>query len=294
MNTAVIVNPASGNKKSLRILTRVISWCYDREIEFKLYSTKKAGDGIRLGKIARLDGYERIIVIGGDGTVNEVAQGIVGYPQVLGVLPGGSGNDFYKMLGNGNSLDTAMETAFLGEPHEIDVGLVNGTPFFNAVGLGFDAEVAIAASQSNIPGKWRYIIGVFKVLKQFTPYNVEIELDQLKLSEKVTLICIGNGRSCGGGFHLTPQARLDDGLFDVCLISSMPKFRIVRFLPKAIKGTHLRLEGVRIYRSRKIVVRSAEKFPVHVDGNILPESVDKLEITLERRKLKVASAEKMS
>ena len=274
-------------------MTKVIEWCSDQGIEFKLYTTQKSGDGIRLGRIARLDGYERVVVIGGDGTINEVVQSILGYNIVLGVLPSGSGNDFYKMLGNDNGgLDNAMRTAFLAKAHEIDVGVANGTPFVNAVGLGFDAQVATIASQSNLKGRWRYISAVFGVLRSFTPYAIDIELEQVKLSEKVTLVCIGNGRSCGGGFHLTPQAKFDDGLFDVCLISDMSKLRIFRFLPRAIKGTHIRLQGVRIYRSRKIVVHSANGFPVHIDGNVLPDPVDKLEITFDRRRLKVAVAEK--
>jgi diacylglycerol kinase (ATP) len=292
MNTAVIVNPVSGNKRSLRILTKAIEWCYDQGMEFKLYSTQKPGDGIRLGRIARLDGYERIVVIGGDGTVNEVVQGVIGYDIIIGVLPGGSGNDFYRMLGNEGNLDDAMRTAFIGKAHEIDVGVANGIPFVNAVGIGFDAQVALSASQSNFSGRWRYLSAVFKVLRGFIPYPLDIELEQVKLSEKMTLVCVGNGRNCGGGFHLTPQAKFDDGLFDVCLISAMSKLKIIHFLPRAIKGTHIRLEGVRIYRSRKIMVRSANRFPVHVDGNVMPEPVDKLEITFDRRKLKVAIAEK--
>ncbi len=293
MKTALIVNPASGHGRSLSLLPKLVRWCQENQIEFKLYTTAEPGDGIRLGRLARLDGHERIVVLGGDGTVNEVGQTIAGTEIVLGVVPGGSGNDFYKMLGKHRDFTHALETAFRGDSAPADTGLVNGRLFFNAVGVGFDAHVAAqAAEQRLFSGFLNYLWAVFKVWRVFQPLNLEIELDQLRLAQSATLVSVGNGRSTGGGFYLTPAARLDDGLFDICLIPGVPKRKIFSYLPRALKGTHVRLAGVRIYRSRRVVIRSKAPFPVHVDGEVMPEEQTRLEITIDNRKLRVAVDEK--
>lgn len=289
--TAMIVNPVSGHGRSLDILPQVAAWCEKQRIELRLFTTRKPAEATTLARLARLDGFERIVVLGGDGTVNEAAQGIMGSDVILGVLPGGSGNDFFKMLGNDKKLGTALRTAFLGDPHAIDIGSVNGQPFFNAVGIGFDAEVAAIAAQSKrMSGMLVYLTAVFKAWRKLSPYKVELELDQVRLAENVTLICIGNGRCSGGGFYLTPQALFDDGLFDVCVIEALSKGKIFQYLPRTLKGTHIRLPGVRMFRCRKIVVRSPGVLPVHIDGEVMPDRTDKLEIMLDKRKLQVAVA----
>lgn len=294
MKTALIVNPVSGQGRSLRILPRTVVWCRNQGIDFMHYTTEQPGDGTRLARLARLEGAERLIVLGGDGTVNEVGQALIGSEAVMGVLPGGSGNDFLKMLVKERTLEAALQAAFLGKPRAIDVGLLSGRPFFNTVGIGFDAEVAALAKQSKaLSGIMRYLSAVFQVWRNLRSYPLDLEIDNVKFSQTVTLICIGNGRSSGGGFFLTPQARLDDGLFDICVMDKLPRRQIFNYLPRALKGTHVRLEGVRIYRSRKIVVRSAGGFPVHIDGEPLPEPLEKLEIMLDRRKINVAMADGM-
>jgi YegS/Rv2252/BmrU family lipid kinase len=269
-----------------------MGWCEKNNVEFKLLTTTKPGDGTRLGRLLRLDGFERVVVLGGDGTVNEIGQGIVGSEIVMGVLPGGAGNDFFKMLGTIQPKES-LKTAFLGNPTNIDVGLINGRPFFNAVGIGFDAEVAVRAAQSRaFSGFFVYLVAVFKAWRKLAPYRLEIELDQLKMAVDVTLLSVGNGRCSGGGFYLTPQATIDDGLLDICLIESLSKSKIFQYLPRTLKGTHVRLPGVRMFRSRKIVVKSADKFPIHIDGEVT-EPIDRAEILLDKRKLKVALAGKI-
>jgi diacylglycerol kinase (ATP) len=288
MKVAIIVNPVSGKGRSLGVLPKVVAWCRKEGVEFRLFTTTRPGDGVGQARLARIAGYERIVILGGDGTVNEVGQVLLGTNAILGVLPGGSGNDFLKMLSKKNSLEEAMRIAFLGEPHEVDVGTANGRPFFNVVGIGFDARVALKAMRSRLPGFPGYIWAVFKALRNHRPLPLEIELDQLKFSENVTLVSVGNGRSSGGGFYLTPRAKLDDGLFDICIMGFFPRSKVFNVLPRALKGTHVRLDGVRVYRSRRILVRSAEGFPVHIDGEPQPEPLEKLEIMMDMRKLKVS------
>jgi diacylglycerol kinase (ATP) len=291
MKAAIIVNPASGKGKALGLLPKVVKWCQGQGIEFRLYPTTEPGDGTHQARLAIQAEFERIVVLGGDGTINEVGQALIGTEKVMGVLPGGSGNDFFKMLSKDTNLEQSMKIAFLGLPHEVDAGLANGRPFFNVLGIGFDARVAAEAVKSRIPGFAGYLWAVFKVWRSYGPLRLEIELDQLKLTHNVTLVSIGNGRTSGGGFYLTPQAKFDDGLFDICIMDYFPKSKIFSVLPRALKGTHVRLDGVRVYRSRRILIRSSEKFPVHIDGEPLPEPLEKLELMMDNRKLKISVAE---
>jgi diacylglycerol kinase (ATP) len=294
MKAAIIVNPAGGKGKTLGLLPKVVKWCQTQGIEFRIYPTIEPGDGTHQARLARQAEFERVVVLGGDGTINEVGQALIGTDIIMGILPGGSGNDFFKMLGKEINLEQALKIAFLGVPHEVDVGIANGRSFFNVLGIGFDARVAAEAAKSRIPGFPGYLWAVFKVWRSYGPMPLEIELDRLKLTHNVTLVSIGNGRISGGGFYLTPQAKFDDGLFDICIMDYFPKSKIFGVLPRALKGTHVRLEGVRIYRSRRIVIRSTEKFPVHIDGEPLPEPLEKLELTMDHRKLKISVSEESS
>ncbi len=275
------------------MLPKIIKWAEDHNIDIKLFSTSKAGDGVRLAKLSRVNGFQRIVVLGGDGSVNEVARALYGSDSILGVLPGGSGNDFFKMLGNNGRLESALRTAFLGEPTLIDVGNVNGRPFFNSVGIGFDAEVARAAAEKkHLGGIWVYLLGVFKVMRKFEPLSLDIQLDQFKINLDATLVSIGNGQSSGGGFFLTPRAKFDDGLFDICVIEKLSKGKILRYLPTTFNGSHVRLPFVKMYRSRKIVIKSEKQFNIHIDGEVLPESLNTIEIKFESKKLNLSVAGK--
>ena len=291
MKTALILNPVSGGGRSLKILPKIVEWTSSHKIEFELFTTTAPGDGIRLGRLCRFNQFERIIVVGGDGSVNEVGSALAGSEIAMGVLPGGTGNDFYKMLGNNKSLKTGMETAFQGQPGQVDIGLINGRPFFNTVGIGFDAEVAHRANRSDgSSGILVYISAVFKSWRDLKPIELEIEMDRVKTVSELILFCVGNGRSSGGGFYLTPHANFSDGLFDICLIEAMPKIRIFRYLPRALNGSHVRLPGVKIYRSKKISISSHFDLPVHIDGEPLSGPVKRIEFDMDRRKLQVAMA----
>ena len=292
MKTAVILNPVSGGGRALKILPKLAAWAAQKNLDFELFTTTAPGDGVKLGQLCRFRRFDRVVVVGGDGSINEVGLTLIGSDIIMGAIPGGTGNDFYKMLGNGRRLETGFETAFLGKPHDVDIGLINNQPFFNAVGIGFDAEVAHRAAESGgSSGMMVYLSAVIHSLREHRPIELTIELDKTKIESNVTLVCVGNGRSSGGGFYLTPHANFDDGLFDVCIIEAMPKIRIFRYLPRTLNGSHVRLPGVRVYRSKKIVIGSYRELPVHIDGEPVTEPLTRAEFTMEKRKLKVAAAE---
>lgn len=298
MKYAIILNPVSGNGRSLRILPKIIDWAEKRNsadvIDFELFMTIAPGDGIKLARICRFRRFGKVIVVGGDGTVNEVGSELVGSETVMGVIPGGSGNDFYKMLGNDGRLIGGFETAFFGNPHDVDTGLINRRPFFNSVGIGFDAEVAVRASQAkSLSGMPVYLSALLRSLRNLHAIELQIEMDRIRIETKAILVCVGNGRSSGGGFYLTPHASFDDGFFDICIIEAMPKSKVLRYLPRTLNGSHVRLSGVRIYRSKNVAISSNEEFPMHIDGEPVISvngGVKSAEFEMDPRKLKVAVA----
>jgi diacylglycerol kinase (ATP) len=292
MRIALIANPVAGRGRTLDVLPRVITWAEKQKIGFDFFSTTGPGDAISLAKFCKYKRYERIVLLGGDGTVNEVGSALLDSDIVVGVIPTGSGNDFYRMLGNNGGLESGFRTAFFGKPGLVDVGLINERPFFNSVGIGFDAAVALEAARSTrqLPGIMVYLTAVFRTLPKLKPIDIDLELDKFSTEARATLVCVGNGRSSGGGFLLTPQARIDDGLFDICLIDILPKRKIFTYLPRTLNGTHVRLPGVKIFRSRKIMINSLAKMPVHIDGEVLAEGMEEIEFSMDSRKLKVAMA----
>jgi YegS/Rv2252/BmrU family lipid kinase len=306
---AVILNPVSGNGKSLDVLARLYKWAEKNKVDFRFFTTTAPGDGIKLGKYCRLERFDRVIVVGGDGTVNEVGAALLGSNVVLGVIPGGKGNDFFKMTGaNGfrrarldgarrrqssRSLDDAFRAAFHGEPRPVDSGTINGRPFFNSVGVGFDAEVAeIVARNDQVSGIAAYLLAVFKAWRNLKPKNIEIDLDGMIMKKEITLVCIGNGRSSGGGFLLTPSARIDDGLFDICVIGALPKSKIIQYLPRTLNGSHIRLEETAVYRSKKVSVRSANPLPVHIDGELMTPRPRRIDLQFNEDRILVATGKR--
>jgi YegS/Rv2252/BmrU family lipid kinase len=292
MRYALILNPVSGSGRGLKILPKILKFAEKRNLDCELFTTTGPGDATELGRLCRFREFDRVVVIGGDGSVNETGVALAGGDIVMGILPGGSGNDFYKMLGNNGRLEKGLETAFLGKACEVDVGLINGRRFFNTVGIGFDAEVAHRAAKSTgMAGMMVYLSAVFQSWRNLKPVELKIAIDNIEIELNITLICVGNGKSSGGGFYLTPHAEFDDGVFDICLIEAMPKSRIFRYLPRTLNGSHVRLPGVRVYRSRKMMVRSYRNLTVHVDGEPLTEPTKEAEFVMDTRKLKVAVAE---
>ena len=161
------------------------------------------------------------------------------------------------------------------------------------MGVGFDAEVAeIVKKDENKSGIWAYLSAVFKALRNLKPIKMEIDLDGVVMRKDVTLVCVGNGRSSGGGFYLTPSARIDDGLFDICVIDALTKTMVFRYLPRVFNGSHVRLDVTSIYRSRKATINSKSRLPVHIDGELLEPSPRKIELRFDENKIRVAMSGK--
>ncbi|HEU4453105.1 MAG TPA: diacylglycerol kinase family protein [Longimicrobium sp.] len=280
----VVLNPVAGRGDA------TLAWdAVRRELEaagarYEVARTRARGDGARLAEAAARAGWSAVLAVGGDGTVHEVANGLLraaadGEATVpMGIIAVGSGNDFAGLAGVPRDPAEAMRRAISATPRAVDAGRVGDEWFTNGVGVGLDARVAIEASRNRrFKGMAIYLWALAKVLRRFRPPRMLVEMDDLEpIDRPLTLVTVGNGGRHGGGFWICPDASIDDGLLDVCVCDSLSVPRILRFLPKTIRGTHVGESCVHMHRVRRVRITSEEGLPVHADGEILFEDAREL------------------
>jgi YegS/Rv2252/BmrU family lipid kinase len=240
-----------------------------------------------------------VVAVGGDGTANEVANGVISSKKTLGIIPTGSGNDFIKSIGIPRNTSGALECLFRDNRRLIDCGAVqcpnSGTEsyriFVNGVGIGFDAAVAERTTHiRRLSGTALYLAAVFQTLGRYKSPLFKIRLDSIAKESRNLLIAIGNGRCAGGGFYLTPDASVTDGLLDVCAIDEMSVLQILRLMPNVMKGKHMNMQGVRFSRAKEIDVSAAAKFYVHADGEIVGDQVNEVHVEIKTEALRVVGS----
>lgn len=291
-----IFNPLAGRGRAYKQAQQVRQALAAVDLPHEIVVTETRGHAIELARRAVLAGRELIVAVGGDGTLNEVVNGLMQaadgadqIPCTVGVLPVGSGNDFAGSLGIPSELREAAERLRTGQVRRVDIGRVNDRYFDNNVGLGFEAMIDIEAQKltwlRGFPG---YLLGVFRAMARFPFPRVRVQIDGQPWREGETLmISVGNNRRIGGGFLITPKAVSDDGLLDMCYVDAIPRREILRLLPKAIKGNHEGEPAVHTLRFRHAVVESDTPLPVHADGEVLWHDAQRLEITVYPGRLPV-------
>lgn len=295
MTTLLLVNPAAGGGRGERAWPEALAAARKAWGDVEVVRTTGQRDAVDLGRKAAEDGIERLIVVGGDGTIHETVNGLLAtdietLPQ-LGIVPIGTGNDFAKLTGtHGLRPAVAVRRLASGRDRLFDVGLAWGEYFVNSLGLGFDAVVA-----SNVPRYrrlWRplvYPAAVIRTYRSYRPVQVVVEGDDANFCGGIFCIEVGIGKSAGGGFFLTPGAEPDDGLFDVCLITPMSHLRFMICMPTAFWGKHTRFKEVRMSQTGCLTVRSDAPLLAHFDGE-LRHGPDTIEIRIVENRLPVMTA----
>ncbi|XOU94617.1 MAG: diacylglycerol/lipid kinase family protein [Candidatus Kerfeldbacteria bacterium] len=268
-----IVNPVAGMGKKLSFVSEITSFCQRNYLNYKLVMTHRPKEAIELAREASKK-YEVIVAVGGDGTVNEVVNGIADTDAKLGIIPIGSGNDFAKQMGLTYNLSKDLRILMDGKLKTVDLGKVNDRHYFiNGVGVGFDGEVAYHVRDflKYAKGFSGYLLSVFRTLATYKFHKVKFFIDGEKVKEeKILLIATCNGTTYGGGFKVAPSAKVDDGLFTVCFVSKMGKFYAMRNIPKILQGTHVSLPEVSMYTGKSVKIKSEKELFSQLDGEILP------------------------
>lgn len=296
MTTILLVNPAAGRGRAARLATEAehaaqAAWGTVTRLE-----TTGPRTATELVRQAVEDGADRVLVLGGDGTVHEAANGLlkasVDARPPIGILPAGTGNDYAKLTGTAGCRPAeAVRRLATGTIRRFDVGVAWGEYFLNSVGIGFDAEVARAVNASKHgSGILAYLAAVIRVIARFEPIVVEVAAVERTFTDRLLLLEIGIGPCVGGGFRLTPFAEPDDGLFDVCAIQRLSIPGILTRLPLAMLGRHTGLRQVRYFRTAALSVAGhSGPLRAQFDGE-LREVSDTMNIHLEPRALPVLIA----
>lgn len=279
----VVVNPYAGNKrgsKYAKIIEKVFEnlkrdkFCIEDRIfiEYTEYVGHATEIVIEYGIMYK---HEDIVVyvLGGDGTVSEVATAINEKDNMsMVVIPKGTGNDFAKATNSYKSIRKIIKSSIESKPEKVDCISVKGKVITNMINTGLDAAIAYNLKYfRNIPlisGKMKYNLSILYTV--FTPrtYNIKMRIDGKIYKGKYTLVAVGNNKYCGGGINILPHAEISDGALDVCIIKNTSLLQKIKYLPKLTKGKHEGISLVEMLRTEKISVVSNKKIPVSFDGEV--------------------------
>ena len=292
MRIAVIANPVAGRGRA-RALAGSVRAALEAAGHVVAFAwTQKPGHAIELARQAK-DRCDVVCAVGGDGTVHDVANGLLPDPLPLVLVPCGSGNDFSRLVGCPRTPGELMAVLDSGTGVRLDVVDCGLRYSVNSCGVGFEAQVAKhSRDMRRVGGLSLYLLAVAKALREYTCPRLTIALPG---GETFTgprlLVSIGNGVSAGGGFRLTPNAVPDDGLADVCIVQSMSRAKMVRLLPYALTGAHTRLAAVAMRRAPEFSIRSDDPLPLHADGEYLGDDHRNLTFVVVSRRLPVLCRE---
>lgn len=272
MKHLFIVNPAAGKGKALKRIPEIEAVFKDFEGEYIVEITEKPGHATEIAKFYSHKGDYRIYSIGGDGTLNEVLNGMVESNCSLGVIPSGSGNDFIRSIYNLSSYNDIVKKIVYGSEEYVDLGRVNEQYFLNISSVGIDAEIAYNAKEFKklpfINGHMAYLFSIFTTVFKYKSKQIDFKIDSKNLSENTLLLAIANGTYYGGGMKIAPKANLGDGIFEVCHVQEVSKGKILRLFPKVIKGEHDTIQEVSFHQGKNISLSCSEEFTMNIDGEL--------------------------
>ena len=281
----LVLNPVAGRGRAESLLPVALGYLNQAGIVPDVCRTRHHLHAVELTKQAVADGYDVILAMGGDGTTNEVLNGLMashlGDPVgTLGVLPVGSGNDFCIAIDWPTDLETACQRLAIGKRRLIDVGKLNDRYFGNAVGIGFDAIANIEAAKIRfLRGTPLYLLAVLKtLLLHYQSPLTRITRDGHVETQPVLMASVANGPRYGGGFWVAPDAKPDDGLFELLIADHVNRLQILALLPHFLKGTHVDKKPIRMLQARHVILECDSVLYAHIDGEIFSGSRLEFEI----------------
>ena len=271
MKIKFIVNPISGKGKQKDIENIIRENLNSKKYEYSIQFTEKQGHAKELCKQAIIDGYEGIIAVGGDGTVNEIASECIGKNTILGIIPAGSGNGFAYHIGMKKNIKEAILQLNNATIKIVDSCTANSIPFVNVSGIGFDAHIANLFQNLKKRGFWNYLKLIFKEIN-YKAKEYTLNYDGKSRKVKAILISFANASQYGNNFRISPRSKLDDGLINFVIVQEMPKRMMPQFLIKMENGTIENSKFIEIIQAKEMEIFSDEKI-IHLDGE--PKKINK-------------------
>jgi len=267
-----ILNPVAGNGFALQTMEILKAEAQKRDLEFHIHQTEHPGHGTELAKrLTKEPGVELVVAVGGDGTCNEVAAGMVGSEMPMGIIPAGTGNDFIKSAGIPQDPMQAFEFLLSHAPRPVDTGKVNDQFFLNVGGTGFDVTVLEYAEEEKKKhrGLTPYLLGLIKAISHYQPVDLILREGEREERGKFLICSIANGQYFGGGIPICPVADIADGLLDLVLIKNVPRSAIPRYLPGLMMKKALTYK-ITTHRRVEEITLIGEGLRINTDGEVQP------------------------
>lgn len=297
----IIVNPYSGKGATGKRLPEIQQALREFGLDYNISLTERPWHATELTREAIRDGFDVVVAVGGDGTVNEVVNGILQCQAeqvgeaVMGVLPVGRGNDFCFASGIPLDFKDACQTLARARVRVQDAGRINGDQsrivryFGNGVGIGFDAVVSRLANQTKLTGFISYLIAALQTMYiYYQAPEMQIELTNEVIRQRSLMVSVMNGRRAGGGFLMAPHGNPGDGQFDLCIAKNLNKVGILLLIPRFINGTQGTHPAIQFRKDTRVTIRAMDgSLPVHVDGEVIGTDLKELSVEILPQQLKV-------
>jgi YegS/Rv2252/BmrU family lipid kinase len=263
---AFIINPKSGTRNKKELPDMIMNTMNSLKYEVEIAYTKCAGHAPELVNEFVEKGYSRIVAVGGDGTVNEVARALANKPSALGIIPCGSGNGLARFLNIPLKAKEAIQLINNGGETSIDYGLINDHPFFCTCGVGFDAHIGNKFATAKRRGFYTYIKETISSFFHYKPKKYKIKVDGEKIKTRAFLITVANAGQYGNDAYIAPKADVRDGKLDLCILSPFPKHKAFGLGLKLFNKTIDRSQYVQTIKGESITIKRKKKGEVHLDG----------------------------
>lgn len=295
MRLKVILNPYAGRESAKKRVSRVRATLSRVGIDYDLTILCRRGQAKREALAANYGDYDAVVVAGGDGTLNEVVNGLIlasteGKTCPLGILPLGTGNDFSDMAGIPRDFGEALKVIVRGQCRQVDAGLVkfrcresSNRDQAGWHSLYFDNNCAVAMepvvtrearNTSHLSGNLRYVAALLRTLRTMQAWHMQISWDGGAFEGATYLFSVANSPRTGGLFMVAPGARIDDGLFDFVFAPQLPISQVLSILPRLVTGSHIHHPAIRTGRSTQLHIRSQPGTPIHADGEVIADAAE--------------------
>ena len=280
MKIIILFNPTARRGKAARLLQQALEVLRQPHVQCEVRESKNARHLTALARAANEEKPDIIVSAGGDGTHHYVINGLLGSKIPLGLLPMGTGNDLVKGVGVPMDVRAAACAVMNGQAREIDVAQVGKAIYACIAGAGFDSTVTHYANEHArwLSGPLAYTWSLLRCMDQYRPQPLEVTADGKSFSEEVLFAVVGNNSSYGGGIRLTPRAKLDDGILDLCIVPYMSRVELLKWVPRAYRGEHLEHPRIKYLQARKIGLRTASRMELFGDGEFLQDLPATIEV----------------
>ena len=278
-----IVNPVSGGKDKRNVLAAIGRYLDLSAFRYEVLQTEKAGDATEM---ARTSASDIVVAVGGDGTVSEVAKGLLGSEKALGIIPCGSGDGLALHLGISRNPARAISALNGGAIARMDVGRIDGRPFFCTAGIGLDATVSMDFAQSERRGLGTYVTMAWRDWKRRQPEKYVVETDTETWAGPATFVTVANANQWGNEARIAPKASLCDGMLDVTVVQPFATYEIPGLAARLMAGKADTSHHVRTFRSTHVHLHREHPGPAHFDGDPFEAGTD-LDLVIQPGALKV-------